>query len=215
MKLLFDCDGTILDSMHIWHSPYDVLMEKYHFVPTKEQKEFIEGLSLQQTCDFFAEHITKDMTSSEVKDYLEQILSHGYQETLQPKKGAVDILRKLHAEGYEMAIASSTDFHYLKSALTRLQLDSLFQFYLTPDQFGLMKSESTYWKKACELFETEASDILLFDDAVYALRAAGKIGIQTVGLKDFPYNESQWEEIEQTADFLLDSIADIQIEKLK
>ena len=46
MKLLFDCDGTILDSMHIWSEPINGIFEKYGFSfegLDKEEKGKIEA----------------------------------------------------------------------------------------------------------------------------------------------------------------------------
>ena len=54
------------------------------------------------------------------------------------------------------------------------------------------------------------NDITLFTE-VYTK----KIGIKTCGLKDFPYNEREWEYIIESADHVLDTIADIDIENLE
>ena len=38
MKLFFDCDGTILDSMHIWLEPIAKLLKEYDYKLTTEEK---------------------------------------------------------------------------------------------------------------------------------------------------------------------------------
>ena len=49
-KLIFDVDGTILDSMHIWIEPQNKLFSKYGFTLedlSKEEKGRIEALSIE------------------------------------------------------------------------------------------------------------------------------------------------------------------------
>jgi len=218
MKLLFDCDGTILDSMHIWVEPMNQIFEKYGFSfenLEKEEKGKIEALPVSGMVRYISENIATDMSEEEVHSYFNEIIEDGYKNHLMPKDGALEALTKLHKEGYEMAIASSTDSAYLKMAFERLNIDHYLSFYTTPDTTNSKKSDSDYWQYAIDKFAVPADQIILFDDALYAINAAKKLGIKTCGLKDFPYNEREWEYIIESADQVLDTIADIDIDKLE
>lgn len=217
MKLLFDCDGTILDSMHIWVEPMNQIFEKYGFSfknLEKEEKGKIEALSLSDMIRYISENIATDMSEEEVHSYFNEIIEDGYKNHLMPKTGALEALTKLHNAGYEMAIASSTDSAYLKMAFERLNIDHYFSFYTTPDTTNSKKSDSDYWQYAIDKFNVPANQIILYDDALYAIKAANKKGIKTCGLKDFPYNENEWEDIKKSATFTLKSIADIDLDNL-
>lgn len=210
MKLLFDCDGTILDSMHIWVDPINEIFDKYGFSLdslSKEEKGRIEALPLEGMCEFIADNLAKDMTSKEVREYFNEIIEDGYKNSLMPKEGILKSLEKLYRAGYEMAIASSTDSIYLKLAFERLNIADYFSFYTTPDLTNHKKSDPEYWQYAIDKFEVEASDIILYDDALYAIKAAKNIGIHTCGVKDFPYNENEWDYIKDIADLTMDTIA--------
>ena len=114
-----------------------------------------------------------------------------------------------------MCICSSTDKVHLENALNRLDLFNLFDFIQTPDSIGFKKNENGYWQNALDKYNIKAKDAVLFDDALYAIKAAKKLGIKTVGIKDFPYNQNEWEEIKKEADIILDNIKDIDMEKIK
>lgn len=218
MKLLFDCDGTILDSMHIWSEPINGIFEKYGFSfegLDKEEKGKIEALPMGGMIDYIAENIAKDMSRAEVSKYFEDVIEDGYKNHLMPKEGALEILKRIKEAGYEMAIASSTDSIYLKLAFERLGISDYFSFLNTPDLTDLNKAEDAYWQNAIDKFAVPADQIILYDDALYAINAAKKLGIKTCGLKDFPYNEREWEYIIESADQVLDTIADIDIENLE
>ena len=55
--LIFDIDGTILDSMHIWIKPLEDIFKKYGYdlnkLP-KEKKGHIEALPSYDMCDFLS-----------------------------------------------------------------------------------------------------------------------------------------------------------------
>lgn len=77
----------------------------------------------------------------------------------------------------------------------------------------MKKSDPDYWQYSIKKHGVKAEDCVLFDDALYAIKAANKEGIMTVGLEDFPWNEREWDYIKEEADMTLKTIADIDINK--
>ena len=175
MKLLFDCDGTILNSMHIWVEPMNQIFEKYGLSfknLEKEEKGKIEALSLSDMIRYISENIATDMSEEEVHSYFNEIIEDGYKNHLMPKVGALEALTKLYNTGYEMAIASSNDSAYLKIAFERLNIDHYFSFYTTPDLTNSKKSDSDYWQYAIDKFKVSPDQIILYDDALYAVKGS-------------------------------------------
>ena len=107
------------------------------------------------------------------------------------------------------AIASSTDSIYLNLVFERLGIRDYFSFFTTPDTSKAKKSDPEFWQYAIDKLKADPADIILYDDALYAIKAANKMGIKTCGVKDFPYNEREWEDIKKEASLYLDTIADI------
>ncbi|WP_311376374.1 HAD family hydrolase [Anaerococcus lactolyticus] len=217
-KLIFDVDGTILDSMHIWVEPQSKLFAKYGFNLanlSKEEKAKIEALSVDDMCQYIADEIATDMTFDEVMQYFDDIVYTGYKDLLLPKPGNLEILKKLKDAGFSMSIASSTPYKYLEMALKRLGIYDYFDFFATPELLNMKKSDSDYWQYSIKKHGARPEDCVLFDDALYALEAAKKEGIMTVGLKDFPWNEKEWAHIEEEADITLEKISDMDIDKFR
>lgn len=214
-KLLFDCDGTILDSMHIWITPISKLLDEYNYEVTKEEKGEFEALDFLGTVRWLNKNVCTDKTEKEVIDYFSNTIENGYKNDLMPKDKTVDYLKDLKKKGYDMCICSSTDYKHLENALKRLDIIDLFDFIHTPDKSGYKKSESDYWQYALDQYGVKADEAILYDDALYAVKAAGNIGIKTVGVKDFPYNENEWEDIKEASDIYVDNISDLDEEKIE
>lgn len=213
-KLLFDVDGTILDSMETWTIPQNKILKKYGYsidTLTLDQKASIESLPYKKMCKYLADNIAVDMTHEEVLSYFSDIIDKSYEKELLAYEGSIDFLKKLNKKGFSMSIASSTPYYLIESAFKRLQIFDYFDFYATPDKLGSKKSEHKYWRTIIEKYKVRPEDCVLIDDALYAIKAAKKEGVKTIGIKDFPWNEKEWLEIEEEADFVYDSIADIDL----
>ena len=215
--LIFDIDGTILDSMHIWIKPLEDIFKKYGYdlnkIP-KEKKGEIEALPFYDMCEFLAENIARDMTKDKVIEYFEQAIENAYANDLLPKNGAVDFLKDLGKKGYILSVASSTDYKYLEKALKRIEIFDLFDFVATPDTIGYNKSEKDFWEYSIKKHGKFPDNLILFDDALYAIKAAKREGIKTIGIKDFPWNEKEWDYIKKEADYFVDEISNFDIENL-
>lgn len=217
MKLLFDCDGTLLDSMHIWVEPINKIFNKYGYSfegLEKKEKGIIEALPLSGMITYIAKNIAKDMTEEEVNNYFLQIVEDGYKNHLMPKDGVLEKLKEFYDHDIEMGIASSTDFKYLKLAFKRLGIDHYFTYYNTPDLLNSKKSDEKFWQSAIDNFKIDPEEIMLFDDALYAIKAAKKSGIKTCGVRDFPYNKNEWEDIKKFSDIYLEGIWDFDLNNL-
>ena len=88
------------------------------------------------------------------------------------------------------------------------------QILTTPDITNLKKSDKEYWQYAIEKLGVDASEVILYDDALYAIKVAKDVGINTCGVKDFPYNENEWEDIRENATMYLDGIWQIDVDNL-
>ena len=214
MKILFDCDGTLLDSMHVWVDNIKDLMKKYDFTPTEEQQETIEALGFEEVSEYFAETFAHDMTKDDIIHYFKDKLEEAYSQKVLPKKGIKEKLEELYNRGFEMAIASSTDKKYLEMAFERLGFMKYFQFIITPDTTGLRKNELEYWNKACEMFDSNPDQIALFDDKIYAIRVANKLGITTIGVDDIPYNTDDIDFIKKEANYYVSLLSEFDFDKI-
>lgn len=217
MKLLFDCDGTLLDSMHIWVEPINKIFNKYGYSfegLEKKEKGVIEALPLSGMVTYIGKNIAKDMTEEEINNYFLQIVEDGYKNHLMPKDGVLEKLKEFYDHDIEMGIASSTDSKYLKLAFKRLGIDHYFTYYNTPDLLNSKKSDAKFWQSAIDNFKIDPEEIMLFDDALYAIKAAKKSGIKTCGVRDFPYNKNEWEDIKKFSDIYLEGIWDFDLNDL-
>lgn len=216
-SLIFDVDGTILDSMPMWLELENNILKKYgHTMDSldKDTKDTIESLSIEGMSKFIAETIATDMTFEEVFNYFQSLIDYKYANEVDAKAGSVDKIKYLKAKGFKLAVASSSSSDCIIKAFKRLGIYECFDIIATADNTGLRKSEDEFWKSLIEKLGKDKNQVILYDDAIYAITQAKKLGIEVVGIKDFPWNEKDWEKIQQTADYTLDGICDISLDQI-
>ena len=145
---------------------------------------------------------------------MNDILEDGYKNSIPAKEGAIDTIKTLHEKGYEMAVASSNSFFLLEAALKRIGIFDYFTEFFTPDLTNLKKIQVEFSKNTAKVLKTEPKNLILFDDAAYSLKAAKKSGIITCEIKDFPWNEKEWDEIKQIADYAVGGTGDFDYKNL-
>lgn len=216
-SLIFDVDGTILDSMPMWLELENNILKKYGYTMDsldKDTKDTIESLSIEGMSKFIAETIATDMTFEEVFNYFQSSIDYKYANEVDAKAGSVDKIKYLKAKGFKLAVASSSSSDCIIKAFKRLGIYECFDIIATADNTGLRKSEDEFWKSLIEKLGKDKNQVILYDDAIYAINQAKKLGIEVVGIKDFPWNEKDWDKIGQIADYTLDGICDISLDQI-
>ena len=51
--VIFDIDGTLIDSMWVWHEIDDIFLEKYHLTQPETFHKGMEGKSYSETAQYF------------------------------------------------------------------------------------------------------------------------------------------------------------------
>lgn len=214
-SLIFDVDGTILDSMPMWLDLENNLLSKYGYTMEtidKDIKDKIESLSIKGMSKYIAETIATDMTYEEVYHYFQSSIDYKYSNEIKAKEGAVEKIKELYKEGYQMAVASSSSSECIMRAFKRLGIYKCFSIYATADNTGFRKSTDEFWIDLVNKISGDFKEVILYDDALYAIEQAKNLGIEVVGIKDFPWNETDWERIVEVSDYTLDNISDISFE---
>lgn len=194
-SLIFDVDGTILDSMPMWLELENNLLSKYWYsmeTIDKDIKDKIESLSIKGMSKYIAETVAIDMTYDEVYEYFQRSIDYKYSNKIEAKFGTIEKIKALYRKGYQMAVAFSSSSECIINAFKRLGIHESFTNYVTADNTGLRKSTDEFWINIVDKLSVDVSEVILYDDALYALEQAKKLGIEVVGIKDFPWNESDW-----------------------
>lgn len=196
--LIFDLDGTLLDSMSAWDT---VGLEYLNFkainhIPSN-LLELLRPMSAIDAAKFFIAEFGIKLSPQQICDEINELIEEKYKLEIQPKEGVLQFL--LQNKDRKMCIATATDKHLVEFALKRLGLEKYFEFIITSLEVGCSKQKPDIFIKAAERLGLEAGDCVVFEDALHAIKSAKLGGFYTVGVYDKSF-ESEQETIKNYAD---------------
>ncbi|MDD6308583.1 MAG: HAD family phosphatase [Clostridia bacterium] len=194
--MIFDIDGTLLDSMFIWETAGAVYLRSLGKEPQKDLQKVLKPLSLLQSAAYLKEHYAIPMSVMEIMDGINHTVEDFYFHTVMPKAGVLEWLKALAAQDMKMCIATATDRYQAEAALTRCGMRQYFSAIFTCTEVGSGKDQPLIFRKAMEHLGTERNSTVVVDDAFYAIQTAKSDGFMTVAICDsYEVNQDQLREM--------------------
>lgn len=196
--LIFDLDGTLLDSMGAWDTvglEYLNLKAIDHLPP--DILELLRPMSAFDAAQYFIDEFGIRLSQQQICDEVNEIIEEKYKFEIQPKEGAPEFLSQ--NKDRKMCIATATDKHLVEFALKRLGLEEYFEFIITSSEVGCSKQKPDIFIRAAERLGLEAGDCVVFEDAPHAIKSAKLGGFHTVGVYDKCF-ESEQEAVKEYSD---------------
>ena len=201
--VIFDLDGTLLDSMYIW----DTLAEDYLKSIGVEAKpglcDAVNTLMMEDAAVYLKEEYALSYPTEKILDDIFAIVDDFYFNIASLKDGVLDFLTKLKNWGIKMCIATASERYVVEAALKRCRVYDFFDRIFTCSEVGCSKTEPKIFFEAAEFLGEQPKDILVFEDALFAAQTAKNAGFKVCGVYD--PSEKCTEELKSTADYYINS----------
>ena len=182
--VVFDCDGTLLRSMDVWHAMESGLARQAGIRLDPQQVEQLNANTLSQTVAFFHDRYGVGKSRDELFADAFALLLAGYRERVAARAGASDLALALRSRGLLLAVASSSPRVFLEAGLGRAGMLDLFDLVVSAEDEGASKRDPRFFLRLADRLGASPDAIWGIDDSVYAIRAMDEAGYSTVGIYD-------------------------------
>lgn len=210
---IFDCDGTLLDTMGAWLSMEDTFASRTGGRIDAAMRETLCTMTMPEEAVFLHETFGVGSSPAALEAEIDEYFMSYYAEAAEAKPGACELVDEARRRGIPCAIASSSPHAYLEAGLARTGLLGAFTAVFSTDDVGASKRERKIYDAAAKSMKAVPELTWCFDDAVYALRAMKKAGFKTVGVYDRDTSGTV-EQLEDTADATVLSLEDVDVDEL-
>ena len=183
MKLLFDLDGTLIDSNHIWQDIDRAFLEKRGFQLTDAYNEGVIYATFPLAAKFTKEFCHLPESCEEIMAEWMELAQDMYAH-VSVKPGVRAYLKQCRAEGRRMAVVTSSVPEHCHTALKNLDLEKYFERIIFAQQLGLEKKQPELWLAAAKENNVRPEDCTIFDDSLAACWGARAAKMRVVGVYD-------------------------------
>lgn len=185
--LVFDLDGTILDSMNAWDKVDVDFLGRFGFEVTDEYRDVVSRCPILEAAEYTAEKFSLPLSPQEIMDAWNDMIRQEYRDNIPLKSGAKDYLRLAHSMGFKIGCATALSSDMAVSALENNGVYELFDALLTLNDLGERVSKESpeiYVRTAERLGVSDMSRVLVFEDVYTALKSAHLGGFKTCYVYD-------------------------------
>lgn len=197
--LIFDMDGTLIDSNGIWRRVDETFLARRGIPYTHEYYEGVAHTALTKAAIFTKAFCHLEESLDEIKAEWMELAGDMYATSVPVKPGVVPFLEQCRARGERMIVLTSSVPLHCYTALTHLNLLPYFERVLISEELGLDKREPEIFHRAAEIMGVRESECTLFEDSIASCRAAKDAGMRVVGVFDEFFHGS-WEEMQALCD---------------
>lgn len=183
--VIFDMDGSLIDSMWIWPEVDRIYMKKYGLKAPEDFHKAIEGMSYTETAQYFVNtfHDLKQ-TVEQVKREWAEMTMEIYSTKVFPKAGAVEFLEQMRERGVLLGIATSNDRSLAEAALKGQGIISYFDSVRTACEVDAGKPAPDVYLKVAEDLHVSPGECLVFEDVPNGILAGKNAGMEVCAVDD-------------------------------
>ena len=202
--VLFDLDGTLIDSMWLWHAIDIEYLKRFNLTPPKDLSASIEGMSFNETAVYFKERFNISDSIEKIKADWDEMSHELYCTKVNLKAGAKRFIEYIQENNIKMAICTSNSYTLAVDVLKALDIFKYFEVVITSGMVGQGKPNPDVYLEAAKRLQVSPDKCIVFEDVIQGIMAGKNAGMQVVAVYDDATKECKDEKI-RLADYYVDS----------
>ncbi|MCI9133868.1 MAG: HAD family phosphatase [Lachnospiraceae bacterium] len=182
--VLFDLDGTLVDSMWMWQEIDVEYLGSLGFTVPENLHEKIEGMSFSETAVYFKETFQVPQSLEEIKSVWISMAVEKYAHEVPFKPGAKNFLKELRRRGIRTGICTSNSRELLQAVVDSLGLDQYIDCFMTACEVRAGKPAPDIYLAVAQRLETHPKDCLVFEDIPNGIEAGLRAGMKVCAVED-------------------------------
>lgn len=206
--VIFDMDGTLVDSMWVWGRVDELYMKSKGLPYSPQIVKDLSGLSIMQDCVYFREKYGLTDSDEQMLSDWNALAYEQYSEHVHLKEGAGRWLSLIRERQIPMALCTSNSRMLAQTALDRNGIMPYFQVVLTGEDVRKGKPDPFIYQEAARRIGAEPARCVVFEDITAGIQAGAGAGMRTCAVYD-RQAEYQTAQIRAAADYYIRSFNDI------
>ncbi|MCF7913025.1 MAG: HAD family phosphatase [Candidatus Cloacimonetes bacterium] len=207
--VIFDLDGTLIDSMGIWRNVDIEYLQKRGIEVTPDLfTNLPQGNSFSELAHYVKDKFNLPDSIETICNEWTQMVKGHYENQLKLRPGVMELLRFLKKKHILMAVGTSNSLELTQSALKNNKVSDYFRVVISGDTHLRGKPFPDIFIEAAKNLDLSADECLVIEDTLVGVLSAKAAGMRVIAIKE-PDSQSDWFRIKQEADFAVSHFEEI------
>lgn len=186
---IFDCDGTLVDSLGFWEIFYKKIGDTFfggkEFIPDPEDDKAMRTQPVSFLGCVLHDKYGLAETRQKIMDWTLDVFEWYYKEIVELKPGVRELLEHLKHKGVRICIASAAEVRFINLILEKHGILDYFEDIIScSDVGGVGKDKPDVFFAAEKFLGTPHNETWVFEDSTLAIETAKSAGFPVVGVYD-------------------------------
>ncbi len=183
--IIFDLDGTLLDSMMVWSSiDREFLIENGITDPPPDVSDVVKKMTVDESSQYFIDRFGLKCTKEYVIWRIEDMVRERYEEKIPLKPHVTELLDYLDSCSIPYGIATATYKRLAEAALKRCGIYDRFRFLLTDMEYPTGKNYPDIFIGGADRFAADPQEVLVVEDSLHCIETAKEAHFTVCGVYD-------------------------------
>ncbi|MCI9174687.1 MAG: HAD family phosphatase [Lachnospiraceae bacterium] len=201
-SVIFDLDGTLVDSMWLWHDIDVEFLEKRGLTLPETYQREIEGMSFTETAVYTKELFHLSESVEELKEIWNRMAMEKYTYEVPFKPGAEEFLKYCKEHKISVGIATSNSRELVDAVALSLHFEDYIQEIVTSCEVKQGKPAPDVYLEAASRLGAQPERCLVFEDVPMGILAGKNAGMRVCAVED-EFSAAQREEKQKLADYYI------------
>ncbi|MEY4000608.1 MAG: hypothetical protein RLZZ626_963 [Actinomycetota bacterium] len=198
--VLWDLDGTLIDSEHYWMNSERLLAAKYNAPWSAADGESLVGMSLYDSTKIMKEKFGSELEPHEIIELLTDSVTEQLRGAIPWRPGAQELLRLLRANGVKTALVTMSMRRMAEQVVAAIDFDA-FDVIVAGDDVEHGKPHPEAYLLAAALLGEKPGDCIAIEDSLTGLTSAEAAGTRAIAVPNIQHIPSKpgriiWETLE-------------------
>lgn len=202
--MIFDLDGTLLDSMGVWESVDRTFFARREIPYPEDYGMAVAGMDFRGTAVYTIDRFGLQNKPEELMAEWNLLAEEAYRTVVPLKPGARELLTALRAEGVRLGIATASNPLLLQAALEQHGLTDFFDAIALVEEVPRGKEFPDVYECCAQRMGVLPQDCAVVEDMAIGIRGANQGNFFTIGIAD-DYSAEAVDDLKSAADLFVES----------
>ena len=202
--VIFDLDGTLVDSMWMWKDIDIEYLGKHGIDLPSDLQSKIEGMSFSETAIYFKDRFQLPDSLEEIKSEWNDMARDKYSNSVPLKEGVKEFLEYLTKQNIKTGIATSNSRELAELVLKKLGINDYFNSVRTSCEVDKGKPSPGIYLLVANDLGVMPEECLVFEDVIHGIMAGKNANMTVCAIYD-DFSKAETEKKIELSDYYINN----------